>query len=275
MNSVRHSEFRLSYVGSVLERLQTSVLRISIWRERSEDVYDLFECGPRRRFTVMTNAGPLIVHNCGYQVGGTKLQFTAWKDHKIKMTEEEAAWIVSSYRADNPHVVESWWGLQDAACNAIRLNRPTSYKDIWYECVVDAAGRWLSCVLPNGKRIWYFDPALIPYTDKYGRERYEITYQGKDSKRGGAWGTIRTYGGMLFENCIQAIAREVMADAMLRVEAAGYPLILTVHDELISEDDTTHGSDEEFSALVRVVPPWLKGCPIGAGGWSGTRYKKT
>jgi DNA polymerase len=73
-------------------------------------------------------------------------------------------------------------------------------------------------------------------------------------------------------NCVQAIARDVMAEAMLRVEVAGYPVILTVHDEVVSE--TERGSVEEYQALMEKRPRWGKDIPIVAKAWSGARYRK-
>ena len=73
---------------------------------------------------------------------------------------------------------------------------------------------------------------------------------------------------------VQAIARDLMADAMVRVDAKGYYIVLTVHDEIISEDDPSHGSIEEFESLMCIVPPWAKGCPVAVEGGEVTRYRK-
>jgi DNA polymerase len=79
---------------------------------------------------------------------------------------------------------------------------------------------------------------------------------------------------MLTENIVQAISRDLMAEAMINVEKAGYSIVLTVHDEIISEDDEDFGSQEEFEQLMAIVPKWAGNCPVGLAGWEGTRYRK-
>ena len=73
---------------------------------------------------------------------------------------------------------------------------------------------------------------------------------------------------------VQATARDLMVFAMFNVDAAGYPIIMTVHDELVAEMPTGHGSLEEFIQLMTVLPPWAKGLPLAAKGWEGPRYRK-
>ena len=130
-------------------------------------------------------------------------------------------------------------------------------------------------ILPNGKRLWYYNPELVhTRTKRNGEKVYQVTYEGRDNKRGGVWGRIYTYGGMLTENAVQAISRELMVESMIRVEKAGYCMILTVHDEIVSEDDEDFGSLEEFQRLMSIVPVWATGCPIAVDGWEGYRYRK-
>lgn len=81
-------------------------------------------------------------------------------------------------------------------------------------------------------------------------------------------------GPFIVHNCTQAICRDIMADAMLRLESAGYPIILTVHDEIISEVDKGFGSVEEYVKLMCEVPNWATGFPINAKGFRSFRYRK-
>ena len=100
-----------------------------------------------------------------------------------------------------------------------------------------------------------------------------LTYWSVDSmtKR---WQKTPTYGGKLTENAVQAASRDLMAEAMLRLEAAGYPIVLTVHVEVVAEVPEGFGSLAEFERIMSVVPAWAAGCPIQAKGWRGKRFRK-
>tara|TARA_R100000951_G_scaffold69004_1_gene58127 strand:- start:293 stop:640 length:348 start_codon:yes stop_codon:yes gene_type:complete len=97
-----------------------------------------------------------------------------------------------------------------------------------------------------------------------------------NSKKGRmGWTRVETYGGMLVENATQAVARDIIAHAMPKLEAAGYPVVAHVHDEVISEVDAGFGSIEEFESIMMDLPDWAAGWPIkAAGGWRGHRYRK-
>ena len=84
---------------------------------------------------------------------------------------------------------------------------------------------------------------------------------------------LNTYGGKLVENCVQATARDILAEAIFRVERAGYAVVMHVHDELVAELPDG-GSLEEFSSLMAHKPDWAKNIPLAAHGWVGRRYRK-
>lgn len=100
-----------------------------------------------------------------------------------------------------------------------------------------------------------------------------LTYYGVGSQRG--WVKMETYGGKLAENITQAVARDIQAHAMLAVEAAGYPIVLHTHDEIVSEIPEGSGSVEDFERIMSTMPNWAADWPIKAtGGWRGKRYRK-
>lgn len=101
----------------------------------------------------------------------------------------------------------------------------------------------------------------------------QITFWGVDSQTK-RWSKKRTYGGSLTENIVQAISRDLLAEAMLRVEDAGYLIIATIHDEIVAEVMDGLGSLEEYESLMCQVPDWASGCPIGVEGYVSQRYRK-
>jgi DNA polymerase len=88
------------------------------------------------------------------------------------------------------------------------------------------------------------------------------------------WVRTHTYGGKLVENIVQAVARDMLAEAMFRVEEAGYKIVMHVHDEILSEVPEGFGSVKEFEDIMAIPPKWAEDCPIGVEGWRGKRYRK-
>jgi DNA polymerase len=232
--------------------------------------------------------GKITILGCGYQMGGPRLREQASQSYGVELTEERAKFLVQTYREEFPMVPDLWRGLQEAAIECVNTGENTYYgtapAEIGFEMVHDEAGDWLAMVLPNGRNLWYYNPETswekIPCQDKdTGKwktfDAEQLSYEGKDNKRSGVWGRVSTYGGMLTENAVQAIARDLMVAAMIRAEQAGFVLIMTVHDELVAEAPTGTKTIEEFEAVMRgPSPAWAKGCPVDAEGWVGKRYRK-
>jgi DNA polymerase bacteriophage-type len=127
-------------------------------------------------------------------------------------------------------------------------------------------GNWLRIGLPSGRALCY--PA--PQVDPAG----QISYMGIN-QYSRQWQRLKTYGGKLFENVCQAVARDVMAHNMPGIEAAGYAITLTVHDEVITEaPDSADFNPDHLGSLLAAVPPWATGMPLAAGGFEANRYKK-
>lgn len=214
----------------------------------------------------------------GYQGG-----VGAWRkfDSSDKWTDDEVQSKKKGWRDAHPMVVRLWYGLEEAAVKAVMMKKTYRYRDVTYSYVMSDVGPWLACKLPNGRCLWYFNPEIeeAGRHPRTGEMKYQVSYEGKDNKKGGIWNRIRTYGGMLTENVVQAISRDLMVDAMFRVEAAGYPIILTVHDEIICERKIgTGGSMKEFNAIMSELAPWMAKhpihLPISVAGYCATRYRK-
>jgi DNA polymerase len=101
----------------------------------------------------------------------------------------------------------------------------------------------------------------------WGEMKPSVEFSGVDGYTH-QWGRMRLYGGLIVENIVQAVSRDLMAEAMLRVEAAGYGTpVLSVHDEIVCEIPEGFGSLEEFESIMRQLPAWGEGCPVATEGW--------
>ncbi len=216
----------------------------------------------------------------GYQGAlGAWLKF----DSSGRHTDERIVEICKAWRAEHPAIVALWAGLQEASIAAVRSGKLETYREIGFEMV----DKWLSMILPNGKRIWYWDPQVratrprwcTPETDEDCREGTcnhkpvaQLSYM---AQKEGQWKRVNTYGGKLTENACQATSRELLVPAMLRAEEAGYPIILSVYDEIVSEVPEDFGSVEEFTKIMEgPLPDWAAGWPVTVDAWEGDRFRK-
>jgi DNA polymerase len=127
-------------------------------------------------------------------------------------------------------------------------------------------GAWLRLRLPSGRYLCYINPSV----DDDG----QITYFGVNQYTR-QWGRIKTYGGKLIENATQAFARDILAYNMPAIEAKGYQIVLSVHDELLTETpDREEFNADELGQMMSIAPPWAKGIPLAAAGFETARYRK-
>lgn len=127
-------------------------------------------------------------------------------------------------------------------------------------------GAWLRVGLPSGRALCYPAPQVA--------DDGQISYMGVN-QYSRQWQRLKTYGGKLFENVCQAVARDVMAHNMPAIEAAGYQIVLTVHDEVITEaPDSPEFNAEHLGQLLAATPDWAAGMPLAAGGFEANRYRK-
>ncbi len=219
----------------------------------------------------MRQIGKVMELACGYQ-GGVGAFQTMAGTYGVRVPDEQAQELVKLWREAHPNVVALWYGLEEAALMAVgHPGKAYKYRDTAYKMSRD--GRFLLCRLPSGRLLHYAFPELREEQMPWGAMKTVVTYMGIDSTTG-KYVRNKAYGGLLAENVTQAVSRDVMVDGMFRVEEAGYPVVLTVHDEVLSEHEVGFGSVDEFSTLLSVNPPWADGLPIAAAGWRGTRYRK-
>lgn len=198
-----------------------------------------------------------------------------WAQRGKKSGMDERSWLAAEvvklgWRAKHPRIVELWKDIEAAAIQAV-LN-PGQIVQCGY-VKYRKAGSFLFCRLPSGRALCYPYPTLKEGMTPWGEPKYELRYKSihQYTKK---WEEKAFYGGLGVENITQAVSRDVMAEAMQRVDPEGYKVVLTVHDEVVSEVPEGFGSLEEFNQLMTISPVWADGFPIVVAGWRGKRYRK-
>lgn len=201
----------------------------------------------------------------------------------------ERAWLVCEsfklgWRDAHPNVAALWKDLDAAVRAAVTQPGQTFVCGV---LKVRRDGAWLRIVLPSGRAICYPSPALVP--EKKSRKMADldpdapieddtgktvITYMGMNQYTR-KWERLTTYGGKLVENVTQAVARDVMAANMMTIEDEMYSIVLTVHDEVLSEaPDHPDWNADHLSSIMATVPGWAQGLPLAAAGFEAYRYRK-
>lgn len=203
--------------------------------------------------------GKCAVLACGYSGGANALK--RFGADKMGMTAEQMQDTVDRWRGANPHIVRLWHLLDAAAKETIRTHRPT-------ETVRGVGFRYRQGILfmrlPSGRELAYCMPSIDEDTGR-------IIFKGMNQVTR-KWESIDTYGGRLTENLVQGTSRDLLANALLNIDRAGYCTVMHVHDEVIVETDRGH-----LSNIVRLMcdkPGWAEGLPLNADGYETEYYKK-
>lgn len=232
----------------------------------------IFGCAPTEiikpspEYTVAKNT----VLGCGFGMGHKKFRSQLKEKEGIEVSEELATRAVDAYRSDYPAIPQFWHDINAAALSAVGspgeifTSGPVKYTK---------RGGYLWSILPSGRPLAYAQPKIVDRETPWGELRPAVEFSGVNgyTRR---WERMSLYGGLLTENVVQAIARDLLAEAMLRAEARGYTGLLTVHDEILSEVPEGFGSVKEFEGIMSELPAWAHGCPVAAEGWRGRRYRK-
>ena len=198
------------------------------------------------------------------QYGGSKNGLISMGALDMGLTEEELPPLVAAWRKANPHMVQFWWDVDAAAIKAVTEKQRTKVGRIIFEYKSGI----LFITLPSGRRLSYVKPRMA--VNKFGRDG--LTYEGISENK--KWSRIETYGPKLVENIVQGTARDLLAEAMLRVEKKGYPIVMHCHDEIIAEVPEDSGSVDEMCEIMAVQPEWAEGLPLRADGYQCNFYQK-
>lgn len=281
--------------------------RVLAWLAREEAPLDVFRDGGDIYLHAASNIynreitkddkderqiGKVATLALGYAGGVGAFQQMA-KGYGVKVSDHRANKIKQAWREAHPSIVGFWNALETAAIAAtdnprevISANRYVSYR---------RSGSFLQCRLPSGRKISYPYPKteLCGYYMEDDRVRQvreknlrtdekflsmEKTWEKPTlfhmHRHQAAFVLRGTYGGSLCENVVQAVARDLLVEAMQRFEALGHKIVMHVHDEVVLEVKEGTLDVAEAERIMSVVPAWAKGCPIDAEGWSGRRYRK-
>jgi len=209
---------------------------------------------------------------CIYGMGAEKFKATCLSMGKVEISLDLAETAVATFRSTYFRIPSFWQDMEDAARLVIQRNDrkvvSTKYKGIKW----GYTNGELLCKLPSGRCLHYPNADIRMWDMPWGHgKRLSITYMTVDSKTR-KWVRTSTHGRKVAENINQANARDILAAAIPRVEAANYEIVLHAHDELLTE--TANGSCEEFAALMAQPPDWAPDLPIKVEAWTGQRYLK-
>jgi len=211
----------------------------------------------------------------GYQGGVGAFQMMA-KTYGVKVADARADELKVAWRDSNPRIVQYWYDLERAAFAAVKHPGETytagpKGRQVKYR----SKGSFLWCQLPSGRVNCYPYPKLEQKETPWGEMKEVATYMGVDSLTK-KWVRMSTYGGDLCNHVTQGSARDVLAEGLTRLDAAGWPITMHVHDAIVAEvpEDEPETAQLDFTAIMVRNPTWCPELPIAAEGWRGVRYVK-
>jgi len=199
---------------------------------------------------------------CGY--GGAAGALISMGALDMGLTEEELPGLIDDWRTANPHIVQFWWDVEKAAMDTVKDHRERSVGRIGFQ--FSANTLWI--VLPSGRKLAYIKPRLQP--NRFGR--MAVTFESLNAAN--KWSRGETYSGRLVENLTQATARDLLAEAMWRMEQTRLDIVGHVHDEVILEVPKGKVTVEDVCTIMNQNPSWADGIALSSAGYRGDYYFK-
>lgn len=247
--------------NSHLRQIGESKIEETLPHTRQTKVYDIRNAGRHHRFTVSGH----LVHNCGY--GGSVGALKAFGAVEMGIPENELDGIVKNWREANPRIVNLWWDIGNAAIALIEGK--AKVKRVGHVALSYQKNKLLIS-LPSGRLLVYPNAGI-------GENRFggkSIIYEGVNSTTH-QWEYIDTYGPRLVENIIQAIARDLLTEAILRISKnPDCKIVAHVHDEIIIEADPDKVTLDDMIKAMCVLPEWGEGLILNAAGFTSPYYMK-
>ena len=207
----------------------------------------------------------------GFQMGAKKFLKRYCKGKDLDFAQG----VVDTYRDEwAPEVPKLWRGLEDAARDTVWHRTPHSAYGVEFRL----EDMWLTARLPSGRKLHYFNPQPVkkemPWsTEEEPDTRRAWTFQ---AKKTGKWVTVDAFGGLLTENLASALARDLLVNGMFKAEKNGLPIVLTVHDEIVSDAEKRPDNATVLRQCMEDIPDWAHAMkiPVEAETWAGDRYRK-
>jgi DNA polymerase I-like protein with 3'-5' exonuclease and polymerase domains len=241
-------------------------------------VYDLSYCGPNNRFTILSNKGPLLVHNCGYGMGFNKFVLTC-KTYGVTISEELAQTTIDTYR-ETYNLVRNLWRTFNSYIQIMTTDfAEKSGKTPWLKYTAPNETPWLEYTASNEtlttlifttEKIRLPNGLALHYPNLHQNNQGEYVYGLKNSIK-------KVYGAKVVENIVQALARNIIAKQMLDAyKTLPGTLVLSVHDEIVVSTKTQHAESvlQDLITIMKTPPNWASTCPLDAEGSISKFYKK-
>ena len=199
--------------------------------------------------------------------GGGK---AAWRNFGAQGTDDEIQRLVNQWREASPNIVSFWKNCERAAIAAVK--NPHIIQRV-REIFFMYDGTTLAIRLPSNRCLYYHSPVMLQDTTPWGTPTEKLSYMTWSNQAG--WHRTDTWGGKIVENICQGTSRDLLAHVMPEMETLEYPIVLHVHDEIVSEARHGYGSVDIYEEIMTRKPRWAADWPIRAsGGWRGYRYRK-
>lgn len=200
---------------------------------------------------------------CGY--GGSSGALISMGALDMGLKESELPDLIDDWRSANPKIVQYWWDVEKAAVDTLKTHEAHRIAKIEFQYY--SGTLWM--VLPSGRKLAYLKPKLQP--NRFGR--MSLTFEGQGGT-GNKWCRQETYSGKLVENATQAIARDILTEAMYRLEQKGFAIVGHVHDEVIIEAKAGKYTPDDICEIMAANPAWCMDIPLAAAGYRGDYYFK-
>lgn len=279
-------------IAADFSAIEARVLVVLAGQEDVVDNWRAFDAGDKSRDQYIRNAMALygipfdevkkVPHRqtgkfqelgCGYGMGHKKAVTAAKDVYQLELSEERAKEIVGAYRETHPMVVGFWHQANDAAIEAVATPGTVVTFGALRNLHFTKRGAYLYLILPSKRPLVYAAPKIVDRKTPWGEMKPAVEFSSVDplTKK---WSRSSLYGGLIVENIVQAVSRDLLKEADLRVEQRGYEVVLDVHDEVVARVPVGVGSVDEFERLLAETPEWARGWPVKAEGWRGPRYRK-